>query len=69
MKQQTCSMDLLIKQVDMSELDRANARAQVRRAEAIVDTIRACVSVVRKLMKTLTLRKLRGATITESTEA
>lgn len=53
-------MDHLIEQVDMAELDRANAKAQVRRAEAIVDTIRACVSVVRKLMKTLTHRKLRG---------
>lgn len=60
MKQQTRSIDHLMDQVDMSEFDRRIAKAQIHRAEVVLDAIGMCVSGVSKLMKPLTRRKARG---------
>lgn len=61
MSEQICSMDHLIDRLDMSEYDRANAKAQVRRAEMIVDGVEYFVQAAGKLVRSLTPSRFKGA--------
>lgn len=61
MSQPICTLDQLIDQANMSESDREIAKAQIHRAEAIVDIIEFCLLSIRKLAKPLTHLRIRAA--------
>lgn len=61
MKNRTCSLDHLIDQVNISETEREATKAQIHRAEAVVDFIVSCGRTVNRLVKSLTHRQFKGA--------
>lgn len=60
MKRSTCTLDHLIDQVNITESERETAKAQVQRAEAVVDAVEAIFSGINGLGRLLTFRKNRS---------